>query len=385
MRICLVYDCLFPWTIGGAERWYRNLAERLVADGHDVTFLTRRQWDPTDPPSIPGLRVLAVSPGGDLYVPDGNRRTGPPLRFGAGVLAHLARHGRDYDVVHTASFPYFSLLAAGAMAPLGRYRIVVDWHEVWSRHYWRQYLGPVAGRIGYAVQRLCVWVPQRAFCFSRLFRDRLRAEGLRGDVTVLEGEYAGSLQAPTPRPAGPVVVFAGRHIAEKRVPAVVEAIARARERGLEVRGLIFGDGPQRPAVLEAIAAHGLQGVVEAPGFVDADVVSAALDDALCLLHPSSREGYGLVVVEAGAHGTPTIVVDGEDNASVELIAPGENGFVAPSASPDDLADALQAVHDAGLPLRERTGAGCEASAAGLSLASALDAVAAAYTEASARS
>ena len=37
MRICILYDCLFPWTVGGAERWYRNLAERLAADGHDVT------------------------------------------------------------------------------------------------------------------------------------------------------------------------------------------------------------------------------------------------------------------------------------------------------------------------------------------------------------
>ena len=45
MRICLVYDCLFPHTVGGAERWYRSLAERLAADGHEVTYLTLRQWD----------------------------------------------------------------------------------------------------------------------------------------------------------------------------------------------------------------------------------------------------------------------------------------------------------------------------------------------------
>src|ERR1700729_3261337 len=45
MRICLVYDCLFPHTVGGAERWYRNLGERLAADAHDVTYLTLRQWD----------------------------------------------------------------------------------------------------------------------------------------------------------------------------------------------------------------------------------------------------------------------------------------------------------------------------------------------------
>ncbi len=40
----LVYDCLFPYTVGGAERWYRDLAERLCADGHEVTYLTLRQW-----------------------------------------------------------------------------------------------------------------------------------------------------------------------------------------------------------------------------------------------------------------------------------------------------------------------------------------------------
>jgi len=31
MRVCVVYDCLYPYTVGGAERWYRNLADELVA------------------------------------------------------------------------------------------------------------------------------------------------------------------------------------------------------------------------------------------------------------------------------------------------------------------------------------------------------------------
>ena len=30
MRICLVYDVLYPHTVGGAERWYRNVALRLA-------------------------------------------------------------------------------------------------------------------------------------------------------------------------------------------------------------------------------------------------------------------------------------------------------------------------------------------------------------------
>jgi len=99
MRICLVYDCLFPYTVGGAERWYRNLASELVAAGHEVTYLTRRQWPAGEPPDVPGVRVIGVSPGGPLYTKDGRRSIGPPLRFGLGVLAHLARRRRDYDVV----------------------------------------------------------------------------------------------------------------------------------------------------------------------------------------------------------------------------------------------------------------------------------------------
>src|SRR3712207_433477 len=139
MRICLVYDCLYPWTVGGAERWYRNLGERLARDGHEVTYLTLRQWPKGEPPSVPGVDVRAVGPRLALYAEGGRRRIGPPLVFGLGVLAHLARHGRRYDVVHTASFPYFSLLAAAATRRLGRFRIVVDWHEVWSREYWTEY------------------------------------------------------------------------------------------------------------------------------------------------------------------------------------------------------------------------------------------------------
>src|SRR5579863_8699597 len=121
LKVCLVYDCLFPHTVGGAERWYRNLAERLVADGHEVTYLTLRQWERGADPGVAGVHVRVCGPRMSLYAGGGRRRIAPPLVFGAGVLWHLLRHGRDYDVVHTASFPYFSLLAAGAVRPLGRY------------------------------------------------------------------------------------------------------------------------------------------------------------------------------------------------------------------------------------------------------------------------
>jgi glycosyltransferase involved in cell wall biosynthesis len=378
VRICLVYDCLFPYTVGGAERWYRNLAKRLAAEGHEVTFLTRRQWDRGTKPDLPGVRVVALEPRMSLYTSDGRRRIDQALVFGAGCLAYLALRGGDYDVVHTASFPYFSLLAAAAVRPLRRFRLVVDWHEVWTRGYWREYLGR-AGDAGWLVQRLCARVRQRAFCFSRLHAGRLRAEGLRGEVTVLEGEYAGPL-APRPgaEPRAPVAVFAGRHIPEKRVPALVPALARARELVPELRAEILGDGPDRPAVERAVAAAGLQDAVDVAGFVSAERVDAALAEGEMLVLPSRREGYGMVVVEAAARGTPSVVVADPDNAATELVEEGVNGVIAPSAAPGDLADAMVLVHQAGAQLRASTAAWFARSARRLSLAASLDRVSSEY-------
>ena len=353
MRVCIVYDCLYPFTIGGAERWYRNLAERLASSGHEVTFLTRRQCGRGDDTEIPGVRVVAVSPRMGLYA-RGRRRILPPLLFGLGVFAHLRRHGRRYDVVHTASFPYFSLLAAGAARRRGRFRLLVDWHEVWTREYWREYLGSLGGRVGWRIQRACLRVSQRAFCFSRLHEHRLREQGLSGELTRLEGQYTGPPAPPAPLPARPVAVFAGRHIPEKRVPALVPAIARAREELPELCGEIYGDGPERAQVLKAIADLGLEGFVSAPGFVEQEVLEHALASALCVVLPSRREGYGLIVVESAVRGVPSVVVEEPDNAATELVEEGANGTVAASSEADDLAAAIVRVYRAGPELRRST-------------------------------
>lgn len=361
MRICLIYDCLFPYTVGGAERWYRNLAERLAADGHDVTYLTLRQWERGERLDLdPRVRVVTAGPRMDLYTKPPNpdrparRRVLPPLVFGAGVLWHLLRHGRRYDVVHTCAFPYFSLLAAALVRPLARYGLVVDWFEVWSRDYWRGYLGGVGGRIGELVQRLCALVPQRAFCFSELHAKRLREQGVRGPITVLRGLYAGSPEPATPREADPLVLFAGRLIPEKRVTVGVAAVASAARRIDGLRGVFYGDGPEREALRTAIAEHDAGSFISAPGFAEGELIDADMRRALCMLLPSEREGYGMVVVEASAHATPAVVVAAPDNAAVELVHDGVNGVIAHSADPDTIAEAIVRVHEAGMDMRDST-------------------------------
>jgi glycosyltransferase involved in cell wall biosynthesis len=378
MRVCLLYDCLFPHTVGGAERWYANLAERLVQEGHEVTYVTLRQWDRGATPEIdPRVRVVTAGPRMPLYT-GGRRRIVPPLVFGVGVLLHLLRRGRRYDVVHTASFPYFSLLAAGAVRPLARFSLVVDWHEVWSRDYWREYLGRVGGAIGYAVQLWCVRLRQGAFCFSRLHAARLRAEGLRGEVTVLEGEYAGSREPAEPQPAEPLVVFAARMIPEKRAPLGVAGVVAATGQIPDLQAIFFGDGPERGAVLTEIEHRGAGEAISAPGFVASEEIDAALRRALCMLLPSRREGYGVIVIEAATRGTPSLVVAGDDNAATELIEDGVNGFMVPSADAGAIGAAIVRVSEAGMALRESTALWYAENAERLSLEHSLQVVLRSY-------
>jgi glycosyltransferase involved in cell wall biosynthesis len=165
----------------------------------------------------------------------------------------------------------------------------------------------------------------------------------------------------------PLVVFAGRHIPEKRVPVVPEAIALARRDVPDLRGLILGDGPERGRVLEAIAALGLADAVRAPGFVAAGEVADALARATCLVLPSVREGYGLVVIEAAA----------------ELIDDGENGVIADAPTAEALAAAIVRVLRSGGELRTSTRGWFGRRAASLALDESVDAVVRGYAGADA--
>src|SRR5262249_34181592 len=159
------------------------------------------------------------------------------------------------------------------------------------------------------------------------------AHGHRAPIERLTGEFvedewiAGrSADEATRAPDPPVVVVAGRQIPEKRTTAIPPAIAAARTRLPELRCVILGDGPDAEATRARVHELGLAEAVEMPGRVDHDEVIRRMASASCLLHPSEREGYGVVVVESVALGTPAVLAHGSENAATELIEEGVNGF-----------------------------------------------------------
>lgn len=354
MRIAVAYDCLYPWSTGGGERLYRSLAEHFAAAGHEVTYLTRKQWDA--PPEVPGVRVVAVCGALDLYDDSGRRRLGPAVRFAAGLLSHLLRHRRRYDALLVSALPVLNVLAARSGLAGRRVAVCADWLEVWRPDQWRQYSGPVVGRIAAQLQRAGIALSPRASCHAAVVAQRLRDLGLRSDPVVSPGLLDGTVSScPVLEPPHPPhVVYVGRHIPDKRVEAIPAAVDWARRQLPELHATVLGDGQQRAAVQQEVRRLGLEGAVALPGFVSQEALDAAVRGASCLVNPSAREGYGLVVVEACAAGTPAVLVAGEDNAAVELVEEGINGFVAASTAPEELGAALVAAVRGGRPLREST-------------------------------
>jgi glycosyltransferase involved in cell wall biosynthesis len=354
VRIAVAFDCLFPVTTGGGERQYRAFAEAYAAAGHQVDYLTRRQWD-DEAPVVPGVRVRAVSGPSDLYDEDGNRRPLTALRYAAGLFVHLARRRHEYDVVLVSALPVLNVLAARLALVGSRVRLCADFLEVWRPDQWVEYSGPVVGRVAAALQRLAVRISPVVSCHSRMNGRRLVAEGARRAPVVSPGLIYRTDVGPATLEAAdpPTVVFVGRHIPDKQVETIPAAVAWARRHVPALRATVLGDGQQREAVRAEVVRLGLQDVVDLPGFVTQAELDEALAGAACLVNPSRREGYGLVVVEAAAHGTPVVLVDAPDNASVELVEPGVNGVVAASTAPEVLGAALVETVTAGPALRRR--------------------------------
>jgi glycosyltransferase involved in cell wall biosynthesis len=357
VHIAVVYDCFFPLSTGGGERLYRAFAEHFARQGHQVTYVTRRQWEGAAP-VVPGVEVVAIAGRARLYDARGNRRLGPAIGYAAAVARHLLRHAGRYDAVLVSALPSLDVIAA-RLALTGRRPVLcADFLELWRPEQWIEYSGPVVGRIARLLQRLAVRASPLASCHSQMHARRLMDEGFHGSPVVSPGLLHEGITADPSEQAGdpPTVVYVGRMIPDKQVETIPAAIAHARSSIPDLRAVLVGGGEQRASVEADVSRLGLQDVIDVPGFVDDAALHRALRSAACLVNPSRREGYGLVVVEACAVGTPVVVVTAPDNAAVELVSPGVNGEIASSSRPEDLGDAIVTVVRAGQPLRRSAAA-----------------------------
>jgi glycosyltransferase involved in cell wall biosynthesis len=345
VKLAFAYHRLAPETVGGANRYYAMLCAALAAAGHEVTYLTRGFWGPEPEMVRDGVRHVAMSRADAAAFRTEAGELSPKIRYSAGLGRHLMRSGADYDIVHVCCFPYPAVLAAGAgLARFAETRLVVDWHEVLPPATWRGRRGRGLGSVGALLQARALGTGDAAIAFSHLHGERLRATRTAPPAHVFPEFLPGGAAPPElPGKREKLIVFAGRLVDEKGAQHLPGVVARLRAEDPAWRAVIFGEGPAEQLVREAVAAHRVADAVELRGFAPWDEVSQTFLRASALVFPSVREGFGLVVLEAAAHGLPVVLLRAPDNAAVELVEPGRNGAIAAGTSPEELAGLVLAL------------------------------------------
>lgn len=328
MRIGIA--CPYTWDVpGGVQAHVRDLAENLIALGHEVSVLS-----PVDDPDEADLPPYVVPAGRAVPVPYNGSVA--RLVFGPLSLARTRRWLREgsFDVlhVHEPSVPSVSMLACfAASGP-----IVATFHTATARSRALQVFGT-------ALQPALEKVTGR-IAVSPAAR-RVVVEHLGGDAVLIPNgvavaRFEGAQPLPDRRDA-PTVVFLGRIDEQRKGLAVLlEALPELVSLVPDVRLLVAGPG-DADDVREAVPAS-LRERVELLGRVsegDKPRVFAS-GDVYCA--PNTHgESFGIVLVEAMAAGTPVVASDLE--AFRRVLEDGRAGVLVPVRDPGALAAALGAL------------------------------------------
>jgi teichuronic acid biosynthesis glycosyltransferase TuaC len=145
---------------------------------------------------------------------------------------------------------------------------------------------------------------------------------------------------PSPRPdGGPLLLSVAHLVPLKGHRHVLQAVASLREEMPTLRYRIVGDGYLKQE-LEALArALGIADAVEFLGHLPHQNVMGHYAACDVFVLPSSPEGFGIVYLEAMAHGKPVIACQGEGIGDV--IEHGKTGLLVPPRDSTAVAAAIR--------------------------------------------
>ncbi len=345
-KIALVYDAIYPYIKGGAEKRFYELGKALSAQGHEVHLYGMQFWDGPRIIRREGMYLHGLCKARPLYTSSGKRSMLPPIIFGFSCLRLLRER---FDVIDCCGFPYFSLFSCKLVSLMKRKPLHATWHEVWGRTGWRTYLGRL-GSIGFAVEWLGTKLPTAFFAVSEHTATALREQfHPKQPIHIMpNGIHLDEFKAVKPSRAKYNVLYAGRLIEHKHIDVLLRAMAQVHVSFPKASCLIVGDGPQRQQLQTLCTELQLDGQVQFRDFVTQHrELIALMKAARVFVLPSTREGFGLVALEANAAGIPVITTDHPDNAARSLVH-GENGeavALEPYAFADQIERALQGEFD----------------------------------------
>jgi glycosyltransferase involved in cell wall biosynthesis len=318
-----------------------ELAREQRAQGEDVTIATGG-----DGPMDEGYREVATR---YIRVSSLQRRAGI---HDAVAIAAISRLARDHQIVHAHASK--ALAAAVLSRPLHRRPVIWTAHGYDSAH--ADFDPRVRGSLGRVKAALA-----RGTSAMSVASDNVRAKALAAGVAPerVRVIYTGVRQErllEVPPPEGPFTVgAAGRLVPLKGFDRLVEAMGRLAIKGVDVRAVLYGTGPEEDRLRELIAALAIADrFALQPPTTD---LAAAFAQMHVVAVPSIVDSFPLVPCEAMVAGRPIIVsrVGGLPDALTE----GVHGWVVPAGDADALAAAIEraaadpaAAHRMGLAARE---------------------------------
>ncbi|HEX2090540.1 MAG TPA: glycosyltransferase [Actinomycetota bacterium] len=300
---------------GGAEILTHEIAKRWVEAGHQVTLLTSAFRGSMKRELVDGVEVRRL----------GRLRTGS---FHLLVQKELG-HSENFDVVidEINTIPYFTPLRRHKLPP-----IVGLIHQL-AQDVWDAELPRPLAAVGRALEPrfLRVYRDIPMATVSPSTKSDLNALGIRNVEIIPEGrDDAGPINNVMKEPV-PTLLFVGRLTRNKRPDHAIKAFRHVKSVLPEARLWIVGRGP-----MERELRRDLPDGAEMLGYVPRAELYERMARSHCLLVPSVREGWGLVVVEANSVGTPAV---GYDVPGVrDSIRHHQTGLLAPAGDDRALAD-----------------------------------------------
>lgn len=324
---------------GGAERVAVNLANELSRRGYSIDMVLLSATGAFLGDLNPQVRVV------DLRV----------KRF-RGTLLPLAKYLRRNKpaALLACMWPLTAIAVLARIVSSMRTRVIVAEHTTWSRSELLR-----RATVGWQVRiTMHLAFPQAAgiVAVSRGAADDLAhfARLERNKITVVYNPLVGSDKAAERGMLATADWWNGPHrrllavgtlTAIKDYSTLLEAFAQLRQK-IRARLLILGEGESR-ADLEALTRKlGIQKDLFMPGFVKE--VAPYFKHAELHVLSSTGEGFGNVIVEALAAGTPVVSTDCPSGPR-EILCDGRYGRLVPvgdaAALADAMAQSLASTHD----------------------------------------
>lgn len=341
LSIAFVSDGLYAYGQWPGHRRFHELAGRL-ADRHEVHYFTWRWWDGPADITDGGVLLHGVADPPAGLEPGRPLSPREALRFTGKLLPAIGR--RRFDVIDYAATPSLSLTATGLGAWLAESPVVITWHELQdpdrSDHDSRGWMSRLArGATGQALR-----LARRHVAVSSVTAEGLLDAGLPEERISVVGnglDLDDFDQAPRSAVTSDIV-FVGRLEEDKGVDLLLEAVARLRPAMPQLRCLIIGEGPLRPALEALVAAKDLRQQVWFMGYLEEVEKMSLLKASTILVLPAVRAGFATVAIEGQAAGLVPVVVRSPYSAAPAMIHDGVDGLVC-DPTPDALAGALGAL------------------------------------------